>query len=153
MCPLFWISFPFRSPGSTEYSPLCCQAGFHWLSILHTVRVKEVKVSLLSHVLLLQPHGLYPTGLPCPWNSPGKNTGVGSYSLLQGIFLTQGSNLSLLNCMQILYHLSHPGSLDSSEYMSILLSQLSPPHFSPWYPCLFSVSISALQISSSIPFF
>ena len=153
MCPLFWISFPFRSPGSTEYSPLCCQAGFHWLSILHTVRVKEVKVSLLSHVLLLQPHGLYPTELPCPWNSPGKNTGVGSYSLLQGIFLTQGSNLSLLNCMQILYHLSHPGSLDSSEYMSILLSQLSPPHFSPWYPCLFSVSISALQISSSIPFF
>ena len=34
-------------------------------------------------------------GLLCPWNSPGKNTGVGCHFLLQGIFLTQGSNLSL----------------------------------------------------------
>ena len=31
-----------------------------------------------------------------PWNSPGKNTGVGNHSLLQGIFLTQGSNSCLL---------------------------------------------------------
>ena len=29
----------------------------------------------------------------CPWNSPGKNTGVGCHFLLQGIFLSQGSNL------------------------------------------------------------
>ena len=36
----------------------------------------------------------------------GKNTGVGCYSLLQGIFLTQGSNLGLLHYRQILYHLS-----------------------------------------------
>ena len=39
-------------------------------------------------------------------DSPGKNTGVGCHSLLQGIFPTQGSNLGLLHCMQILYHLS-----------------------------------------------
>ena len=45
--------------------------------------------------------------LLCLWNSPGKNTGVGSYSLLQGIFPTQGLNPSLLHCKQILYHLSH----------------------------------------------
>ena len=38
----------------------------------------------------LQPHGLYPTRLLCPWDSPGKNTGVGCHCLLQGIFLTQG---------------------------------------------------------------
>ena len=38
----------------------------------------------------------------CPWNSLGKNTGVGSHSLLQGIFLTQGSNLGLLHCRHIL---------------------------------------------------
>ena len=43
-----------------------------------------------------------------PWNSPGKNTGVGSHSLLQGIFPTQGSNPGLLHCSQILYHLSKP---------------------------------------------
>ena len=39
-----------------------------------------------------------------------KNTGVGYHSLLQGIFLIQGSNLDLLHCRQILYHLSHQGS-------------------------------------------
>ena len=40
----------------------------------------------------------------CPWHSPGKNTGLSSYSLLQEIFPTQGSNLSLLHCRLILYH-------------------------------------------------
>ena len=42
--------------------------------------------------------------------SPGKNTGVGSHSFLQGIFLTQGSNLGPLHCRKILYHLSPQGS-------------------------------------------
>ena len=46
----------------------------------------------------------------CPWNFPGKNTGVGTHSLLQGIFSTQESNSGLLYCRQILYHLSHQGS-------------------------------------------
>ena len=55
----------------------------------------------------LRPHGLYPTRLLCPWNSPGKNTAVGCHSLLQGIFLTQGLNLGLQNCRQILYHMCH----------------------------------------------
>ena len=53
----------------------------------------------------LRPHGLY-----SPWNSPGQNTGVGSRSLLQGIFPTQGLNPGLLHCRQILYLLSHKGS-------------------------------------------
>ena len=48
-------------------------------------------------------------GLLCPWDSPGKNTGMGCHSL-QGIFLTQGSNLDLLLCRWILYYLSHQGS-------------------------------------------
>ena len=42
-----------------------------------------------------------------PWNSLGQNTGVGSLSLLQGIFLIQGLNPGLLHCRQILYQLSH----------------------------------------------
>ena len=46
----------------------------------------------------------------CPWNSPGKNTGVDCHSLLQEIFLTQESNLGLLHFRQILYYLSHQGS-------------------------------------------
>ena len=45
-----------------------------------------------------------------PWNSPGQNTGVGSLSLLQGIFPTQGLNPGLLHCRQILYQLSYKGS-------------------------------------------
>ena len=45
--------------------------------------------------------------LLCPWNSPDRNTGMGSHSLIQGIFLTQGSNWGLLPCRQILYQLSH----------------------------------------------
>ena len=53
----------------------------------------------------LRPHGLY-----SPWNSPGQNTGVGSLSLLQMIFPTQGSNLGLPHCRWILYQLSHKGS-------------------------------------------
>ena len=44
------------------------------------------------------------------WNSPGKNTGMGCYSLLQGNFLTQGSNPGFLHWRQILYHLSHQGT-------------------------------------------
>ena len=53
----------------------------------------------------LQPHGLYR-----PWSSLGQNTGVGSLSLLQGIFPTQRSNPGLPHCRRILYQLSHNGS-------------------------------------------
>ena len=58
----------------------------------------------------LQPRGLLPTRLLCSWNFPGKNTGVGSHSLLQGIFPIQGSNPGLLHWRQIIYHLRHRGS-------------------------------------------
>ena len=44
------------------------------------------------------------------WSSPGENTGVGSHSLLQEIFLMQGLNSGLLRCGRILYHLSHQGN-------------------------------------------
>ena len=44
------------------------------------------------------------------WNSPGQNTGVGSLSLLQGIFPTQESNPGLLHRRWILYQLSYKGS-------------------------------------------
>ena len=47
-----------------------------------------------SHVDSLRPRGLLPTRLLSPWDSPGKNTGVGCCALLQGIFPTQRSNPS-----------------------------------------------------------
>ena len=55
----------------------------------------------------------YPTlcdAMDCPWNSLGQNTGVGSLSLLQGIFPSQELNPGLPYCRQILYQLSHKGS-------------------------------------------
>ena len=61
---------------------------------------KCVSCSIVSESY--QPHKLQPTRLLCPWHSPGKNTGVRSHSLLQGIFLTQESNPGLLHCRQIL---------------------------------------------------
>ena len=58
----------------------------------------------------LQSHAPQPTRIICPWNSQGKNTGVGCHSLLQGISHTLGSNPGLPYCSQILYHLSHQGN-------------------------------------------
>ena len=54
-----------------------------------------------------------------PWSSPGQNTGVGSLSLLQGIFPTQGSNPGLPHCGQILYQLSHKGSSLGSQKVKV----------------------------------
>ena len=59
--------------------------------------------SVMSNTL--RRHGLYSL-----WNSPGRNTGVGILSLLQGIFPTQGSNPGLLHCRWILYQLRNQGS-------------------------------------------
>ena len=54
--------------------------------------VNACMLSRFSRVQLCVPHRQQPTRLLCPWDSPGKNTGVGSLSLLQGIFPTKGSN-------------------------------------------------------------
>ena len=63
----------------------------------------------------LRSYGRYPKRLLCLLDSPGKNTGVGSQSLLQGIFLTQGLNLSLPRCRQIHYYLSYQGSPQAAK--------------------------------------
>ena len=69
----------------------------------------------------LWPHGLYSTRLLCPWNSPEKNTRVGSHSLLQENFPTPGSNPGLSRCRRFFYHLSHPRTFSS---MNLHWSQL-----------------------------
>ena len=77
----------------------------------------------------LRPYGLWPARLLCPWNFPGKNTGVDCHSLLQGIFLTQGLNLGLLHCRQIPYLLSH----QENESCSVVSNSLWPHGlYSPW---------------------
>ena len=100
------------------------------------------RVSQLCPALQLQ-------GLYSPQNSPGQNTRVGSLSLLQGIFPTQGLNPGLPLCRQILYQLSHKGSLKQSRLLNtdqhiteftempldfITLSASLPPHKGPTAP-------------------
>ena len=65
-------------------------------SVLYILKVKDTQSC--PHSVTLWLHGLY-----SPWDSPGQNTGVGSLSLFQGIFPTQGSNLGLPHCRRILY--------------------------------------------------
>ena len=75
------------------------------LAITH---YQSVSHSVVSNSL--QPHGLQPVRFLCPWNFPGKNTGVGCHFLLQGIVLTQGLNPGLPHCRKTLYNLRHQRS-------------------------------------------
>ena len=81
------------------------QVCFHAKTIKSNLVEPKVKVlGTQSCPTLCNPIDcMQPTRLLCPWDSPGKNTGVGCHSLLQGIFLVQGLNLVLLHCRQILY--------------------------------------------------
>ena len=82
------------------------------ISRLIFTRKKEnkKKVKLLSRIRLFATPQTVARQAPPSWDFPVKNTGVGCHFLLQGIFLTQGSNPGLLHCRQTLYPLSHQGS-------------------------------------------
>ena len=72
-----------------------------------------------------------------PWNFSGQNTGVGSLSLHQGIFPTQGLNPGLLHCRQILYWLSHRGSPRILEWVAYPFSSGSSlPRNQPRVSCI-----------------
>ena len=90
----------------------------------HVVWKESEKMKATQLCPTLQSHGLC-----SPWNSPGQNTGVGSRSLLQGIFPTHGLNPGLLHCRQILYQLSHQGSPRILEWVAYPFSCGSPR---PW---------------------
>ena len=78
----------------------------------------------------VRPHGLWSARLLCPWDSPGKNTGVGCHFLLQGIFPTQGSNLNLLHWQAGSLPLSHQGrpSLDLAHSRLEVLTLIQSSH-------------------------
>ena len=84
-------------------SPTLAERFFNVVTTWELPCVKFESHSVVS--VSLRPHGLY-----SPRNSPGQNTGVGSLSLLQGIFPTQGSSPGLPHCRWILYQLSHKES-------------------------------------------
>ena len=81
------------------------QQSHYWA---YTLKVKVLVAQ--SCPTLCDPMDCSLPGSSVHGDSPGKNTGVGSHSLLQGIFPTQGSNPGLLHCRQILYCLSLQGS-------------------------------------------
>ena len=108
---LEWLTVSFcRGLPHTEVEPASLALGGRCFTTVPPGKSVWVCVSrsVVSDSSL--PHGLYPTRLLCPWDSPGKHAGVGCLSLLQGIFLTQGSNRGLLRCRLILYRLNHQGS-------------------------------------------
>ena len=106
-----WVSKPFVHTPKIVLILLHCTLSCVCLPLLDIITLMCVCV-LSSSVMSdsFQPHGLQFSRLLHPWDFPGKNTGVGCHSLFQGIFLTQGSILSLLHCRQILYNLSYQGS-------------------------------------------
>ena len=114
---LEWVAI-FSSRRSSWIRDRTC-VSFIGRQILYHWATKKAEWSESRSVVsdFLWPHGLY-----SPWNSPGQNTGVGSLSLLQGIFPTQGLNPGLLHCRWILYQLSHKGSPRILEWVAYSFS-------------------------------
>ena len=117
----YWLGVPFPSPGdlsNPEIEPGSPAMQADSLPSEPSGKVFKESVSCSVMSDSVQSHGLYSARLLCPWDFPGKNTGVSCHSLLQEIFPTQGLNPGLLHCRQILYCLSHQcehgckGSLD-----------------------------------------
>ena len=135
--PNYFEANPRRIIISSLNTSLCCAV------LSHSVVSDSLGLRVLQFTRLLCPWGFsrreYWSGLPCPppgdLPNPGieprssalqadslpsepsrkpKNTGVGSLSLLQGIFLTWESNRGLLHCRQILYQLSYQGNPNTS---------------------------------------
>ena len=82
-------------------------------------------VCVLSCVQLCYPMDYTACQPPCPWNFPGKNTGVVCHFLLQGIFLTQESNLHLLVSYigrQSIYHHTTCEAINTPLHLKILFS-------------------------------
>jgi len=94
-----------------EFALVCSWEDEMEMLLLFSLWVMSNCVSCSVQSDSLWPHGLEPTRLLCPWNSPGKHTGVGCHFLFQGVFPTQESNLSLLHWQVDALPLSHQGSL------------------------------------------
>ena len=103
------------------------------LSVCVCVRAHARALSCSVMFNFLQPRGLSPARLLCPWDSPGKNTGVVCYFLHQEIFLTQGLNPHLLRLLHWqanslpLHHLGSPYAV----HLFILITAIGMTHHQP----------------------
>ena len=106
---LEWVAIPFSRGFSRPWDRTCVSfiaARFFSTEPPGKPSVVSSRQKSESESSSVVSDSLWPRGLYSPWNPPGQNTGVGSISLLQGIFLTQGSNPGLPHCRQIPYQLS-----------------------------------------------
>ena len=87
-----------------------CRLWIYTYMLMYIHYIKYICVFNHSVTSLCNPMDCSLPGSSVHGDSPGKNTGVGCHALLQGIFPTQGSNLGLLHCRWILYHLGHQGN-------------------------------------------
>ena len=133
----------YTSDSCTGAGPFCSSPKRHVLSLIFSLSYSSLS-AMPPHFFILLPKpftnspwsvlwllhptsesgsvvsdSLWPLGLYSPWNSPGQNIGVGSCSLLQGIFPTQESNLGLLH-LQADSLPAEPQGKSSHKYASIL---------------------------------
>ena len=128
--PEYWSGWPFPSPGG-----------------LPNPGIEPRSPTLQADSLPAEPYG------------KPKNTGVGSLSLLQWIFLTQESNQGLLHCRQILYQLSYEGSPKSKSLchvqlwdpMDCMFIEFSRPEYWSGYPFLSPVDLPNPEIEPRSP--
>ena len=95
-----------------------CVSGIKRLAGLTILISENFKKGCETESHSVMSDSLWHHGLYSPWNSLGQNTGVGSLSLRQGIFLTQESNPGLPYCRLILYQLNHNGSPRILEWVA-----------------------------------
>ena len=138
---------------------LCKHRKYMCNMYIHSVSHSVVSDSLRSH-------GLQPARFLCPWNSPGKDTGVGGHFLLQGFCLTQGSNLGLLHCRPVSLLPEPPGRPVYIQITTKFFPAQLRSHYrnssTPWFfhlicladnPILDCIELfSSLQCLYSIPF-
>ena len=109
----YWSGLSFPSPGDLPDPGINAVSPAKAGVFFTTEPPGEVKVKAAQSCPTLWPRGLY-----SPWDSPGQSTGVGSRSLLQRLFPTQGSNPGLPHCRRTLYQLSHKGSPRILEWVA-----------------------------------
>ena len=93
----------------------------------------------------LRPHGRQPTRLLCPWDSPGKNTGVGCHALLQGIFPTQDQTLVSCIGRWVLYLYCHLATVEGNVENNVIppLGNLQPNRGHQPIPVILKQAVSA----------
>ena len=147
------LGFTCRNSDTRDHRQVLGMHSFNTTACVHT--------QSLQSCLTLRLHGLSPARFLCPWDSPGKNAGVGFCAFLQGIFPTQGSDCIFCDlCIAsgfFTYRVTWE-ALNTTTVMLIQIITLNPePHFVNHCPPLQVIStlgftkVSMRQLILSLP--